>query len=106
MPLLGFSHFERRAECIATDGSYIYLRGSLPRLHRYRRSGRSAHPDDYDAQPRPLRIGDELAEIRRRGVSTTLISRRGLGAALKPLGWHRDGPLKGQAARHCASKAA
>ena len=24
MPLLGFSEFERHAECIATDGSYIY----------------------------------------------------------------------------------
>ena len=32
--LLGVSDFERRAECAATDGSYIYLRRSLPRTDR------------------------------------------------------------------------
>ena len=29
--LMPLSEFERHAECIATDGSYIYLRRSLPR---------------------------------------------------------------------------
>jgi hypothetical protein len=29
--LMPLSEFERRAECIAADGSYIYLRRSLPR---------------------------------------------------------------------------
>jgi hypothetical protein len=47
--LMPLSEFERRAECIAIDGSYIYLRHALPRTDRlFERSGLSAHPRDYD----------------------------------------------------------
>ena len=34
MPLLEFSDFEKRAECIATDGSYIYLTPLAPARDR------------------------------------------------------------------------
>ena len=40
--LMPLSEFERRAECIAIDGSYIYLRHALPRTDRlFERSAQS-----------------------------------------------------------------
>jgi two-component sensor histidine kinase len=39
MPLLAFFVFERHAKCIATDGSYIYLRRSLPCTDRLTATG-------------------------------------------------------------------
>jgi hypothetical protein len=44
MPLLGFSDFERRAECISTDGSYIYLTPLAPARDRLIATGDRVFP--------------------------------------------------------------
>ena len=46
-----------------------------------------------------MRRHTPLVVWRRRAVSTPFISRRGLGAALKPLGRHRDDALHDQSTR-------